>query len=243
MNYYNSRTASSTERFPIPRDETCGVAQDGGHAGMAPPSSSFTIDSIHNSITILHCNIRSLRNQVNFDQLQHRVNTIKPTLLALNETWLDESHPDVQIHGYTLVSRRDRSTNANRGGVALYARTELNCTVKLENSKDAELTWAVVHSNIGPFLCGIWYRQKNDRESIASFEREWLVHSRDTIGTVILGDLNIHHKKWLHHSSENSTDGEILQTFCQSFGFSQMVNGPTRSFIDSTGALKEYKLD
>ena len=92
-------------------------------------------------------------------------------------------------------------------------------------------------------MCGIWYRAKNDKEAIAAFEREWALHSRNAIGSIIIGDLNIHHKKWLHHSSENSADGEILQSFCQSYGFSQLVKAPTRSFIESNGVLKEYKLD
>ena len=204
-------TASSTERLPTPRDEAIGESMDG-------TSSSFDINSIHNSITILHCNIRSLN--ANVGELQHRVNTLKPTLFALNETWLDASHPDVPIDGYTMITRRDRSLKANRGGVALYAKTELNCTVTLESSKVAELSWAVVHTNIGPILCGIWYRAKNDKEAITAFEREWAFHSRNAIGSIIIDDLNIRHKKWLHHSSENSADGEILQSFCQSYGFS-----------------------
>ena len=57
-----------------------------------------------------------------------------------------------------------------------------------------------------------------------------------------MGDLNIHRKKWLHHPSENSADGEILQSFCQLYVF-QLVKAPTRSFIDPNGVLKEYKLD
>ena len=71
-----------------------------------------------------------------------------------------------------MITRRDRSLKAKRGGVALYAKTELNCTVTLESSKVAELSWAVVHTNIGPILCGIWYRAKNDKEAITAFEED-----------------------------------------------------------------------
>ena len=72
--------------YTLQLDEAIGESMDG-------TSSSFDFNSIHNSITILHCNIRS--PNANVGELQYRANTFKPTLLALNETWLDSSHPDV----------------------------------------------------------------------------------------------------------------------------------------------------
>ena len=101
-------------------------------SSLSPPGD------IHNTTDVLFCNIRSLH--AHLGELQHRVDLIKPTLVGLNETWLDDSTGHVELNGYTLVCRRDRSTLPNRGGIALYARTSLNCTVKIEDSKNAELS-------------------------------------------------------------------------------------------------------
>ena len=56
----------------------------------------------------------------------------------------------------------------------------------------------------------------------------------DVIGTVIIGDLNCHHIKWLYHSSGMSTKGRALHRFAMENGLEQMVKAPTR---------KEYLLD
>ena len=185
-----------------PPDEADGLA--------SVPNSSQQPDffsEVHSLISILHCNIRSIKKHLG--ELQHRLDTLKPTLLALNETWLDDSTEQLSIPGYILISRRDRSKTSNCGGIALYARASDNFVVKLADSESAELTWAVIHSNYGPILFGVWYRQKDDRNSIQTFEREWLAHSTNTIGTVVVGDLNIHHRKWLINSNADTVDGEL----------------------------------
>ena len=44
-----------------------------------------------------------------------------PTAIALNETFLDYSVEDVEISGFSFVSRRDRA-DAPGGGIALFVR-------------------------------------------------------------------------------------------------------------------------
>ena len=65
---------------------------------------------------------------------------------------------------------------------------------------------------LGPYLIGAWYRpqEQGEVESIKEVRREWEHFSKDAIGTIVVGDVNVHHKKWLRRSARNSAEGEGL---------------------------------
>ena len=48
------------------------------------------------------------------------------------------------------------------------------------------------------------------------------------LGTIILGDLNVHHRKWLRYSTGNTQEGEVLMQTCLELGLRQIVREPTR---------------
>ena len=48
------------------------------------------------------------------------------------------------------------------------------------------------------------------------------------LGTIIAGDLNVHHRPWLRFSQRDSTEGQQLQDVSQDCCFSQLVQQPTR---------------
>ena len=152
-------------------------------------------------------------------------------LLYLNETFLDKSIKNISISNYTLISRRDRDDGRTHGGVALFARSNIEDEVTLFlRSDSAERLWHILHTSHGPVLLCIWYRPPapGEVESIRSMITEWLDLSESVIGTIIIGDLNIHHKRWLRYSSSNSVEGSTLLEFCLQHGFKQMIKTPTR---------------
>ena len=59
-------------------------------------------------------------------------------------------------------------------------------------------------------------------------EEEWKINSSSALGTIIIGDMNVHHLRWLRHSSRNSVEGDRLRSFCNQYGFQQLVSEPTR---------------
>ena len=59
-------------------------------------------------------------------------------------------------------------------------------------------------------------------------QEEWLKSSQSVIGTIILGDLNVHHKNWLTHSNSVTPEGRTLFEFCSTAGFEERVGKPTR---------------
>ena len=54
------------------------------------------------------------------------------------------------------------------------------------------------------------------------------------IGVILLGDLNIHHTRWLQFSNSNTSIGDRLWDVCRDLGLKQLVAKPTRG---------EYLLD
>ena len=50
----------------------------------------------------------------------------------------------------------------------------------------------------------------------------------EVVGTIVLGDINTHHRKWLRHSSGNKVIGERLHNICHEAGLKQLVRELTR---------------
>ena len=64
--------------------------------------------------------------------------------------------------------------------------------------------------------------------SIRTFRDEWAALKVEAVGTVMVGDINIHHKKWLRRSNRNSAEGELLSNICREGGLQQLVQEATR---------------
>ena len=83
-------------------------------------------------------------------------------------------------------------------------------------------------------MIGCWYRPPAPGEvnSIRSFKEEAQLHATNAVGCVlgcvVLGDLNIHHRKWLKCSNRNSLEGHELCAVCKELGMTQLVHEPTR---------------
>ena len=60
------------------------------------------------------------------------------------------------------------------------------------------------------------------------------------MGTIVIGDINVHSIKWLRHSSEESKEAALLQAVCEDFGLKQRVTAPTRK---DTASGNDYLLD
>jgi len=176
----------------------------------------------------MHCNIRGWISHK--DELHgHIVQSDCPSLIVLNETLLDESVENPQVNGYQLVGRHESAST--RRGIAAFAKDSFaSDVVLLEKSSVTERMWLIVHSQLGAILLCVWYRRPNpgEVESITSLRQEYLKNRPGTIGTILVGDLNIHHIRWLKFSARNSPEGDALLNFCREFGFEQLVQSPTR---------------
>ena len=181
--------------------------------------------------SIFHCNIRGFLSHRAELEGQLQMMPSLPHMVCLNETLLDESVERIELGGYTLVSRRDRDDGRSGGGIAVFVLDNFAGQVVLrEHSVRHERSWHTIHSEIGPVLCCAWYRPPcpGEVESIKGCEEEYCRLADEHIGCIFVGDLNVHHSRWLRHSASVSVEGTTLLRFCQSKGFKQFVKQPTR---------------
>ena len=186
---------------------------------------------------LLHVNVQGLCSHLPELTARLRAMSRQPAAVCVNESFLDASIGFVELEGYSIVARRDRKDGRQGGGVIVFARTDIaNRLTLVEESMEAERVWLLLHSTTGPYLICAWYRPPDPGEvgSINTLRAEWLRHVEGALGTLIIGDLNVHHKGWLRYSSRNSAEGTALRDFCNEMGLQQLVKSPTR---------KEYLLD
>ena len=128
------------------------------------------------------------------------------------------------------MSRFDRASGrkAGWGGIAVFA-SDANIVSHLHDSTLAERFWHTVHTDIGPILLGNWYRAPDaGLEAIESLATELESFGDQWVGTVILGDMNVHHARWLRFSNGNTALGAKLKQTCDDFGLVQCVDKATR---------------
>ena len=182
---------------------------------------------------ILHVNIRGLRSHLAELSAVLRLSDVSYDIICINETFLD-TNVCIQLEGFTIVGRRDRSygdDDRKCGGIIVMARTDVADHVTLLHvSEVSERLWLQMHTDNGPYLLCAWYRPPlpGEVDSITSFEAELDELRETSLGTLLLGDLNLHSKRWLIHSASNSREAESMKEVCLRKGLRQMVRQPTR---------------
>ena len=154
-----------------------------------------------------------------------------PTLVCITESWLDSSTKHPTLTEYVLISRRDRSTNKNRGDILLFAlKSAAPAIAHVGDSGLHERSWHIYHCNQGPIFIGLWYRQPHYGEvaSIDTLKLEIEKYRHDAIGVCLTGDMNVHHKPWLTFSSRCTPEGARLQDVCKRLCLTECVKKPTR---------------
>ena len=131
--------------------------------------------------------------------------------VCVQGTWLDDSVEDVSVVGYKVVSRLDRSKGHKSwfGGVLILARDDVNSIVEICKSETTKRMSCTIHTDLGPLLLVNWYRPPDDDATLSMpiFRSELVTLVENHVGTIVMGDLNIHHRKWLRFSNANTPSG------------------------------------
>ena len=170
-------------------------------------------------------------------EIEARLRNSNVDILCLQETWLSEDIEEISLSGYTIVGRFDRvlGPKSGYGGIAVFVRTKFADIALVEYITGAERMWCVLHTNIGALLIGNWYRPPDENGSSINMLQSEIERLRDDcVGVILLGDINIHHTRWLRFSNRNTELGERLWEVCRDLGLKQIVAKPTRG---------EYLLD
>ena len=149
--------------------------------------------------SILHANVQGYRSHL--AEVEARLSLMEPPgILCFNETFLNNATDSLDISNYTLLGRRDRCDGREGGGIAVFARSDVfHSMVFIQVSDCFERMWYIIHTDIGPILTCCWYRPPchGECESIRSLWTEWELLAPKAVGTIIIGDINVHHTRWL----------------------------------------------
>ena len=233
------RTETSSSSSCCASSEVCASSPPAGDRGQArvPPTARISTATLTSELlTFLNLNIRGYVS--NHAELCTVCELVAPTFVALTETFLHKGIKQLlPIPGYALVSRLDRADNTGWGGVVLFVKRGFeDYIVHSASSTAAERTWHILHSDRGPLSVCVWYRPPNQGEvaTIDSLDDELRTQGHGTLGSIILGDMNVHEETWLRFSHGTSVEGRALRDLCSELGLEQHVRKPTRG---------EYLLD
>ena len=137
----------------------------------------------------------------------------------------------MRIEGKTLILRDDRADGRKGGGVSVFALDTLAHEVThLGDSTVAERSWVIVHSDHRHHVIGCWYRRPapGEIDLIRSLKEELQTHAAKAVESVLLGDLNVYHRRWLKFFNTNSWEGGVLCSTCKEIGLTQLIREPTR---------------
>lgn len=204
---------------------------------------------------ILHMNCRSIQNKE--EELENILHKLDPDIVALTETWFDDSSPlqTCVPDGYKII-RKDRCENfkqkygRNRGGGVAVLYKE---NIKVEKNKYLsdpveEILWCHVKTKES-FMLGIVYRadytdivQEQDDEN--KLEENIRKVTESTAKSIVTGDFNIN---LLDNTHKNT---QILTSTYESYGLKQLIKKPTRidkstlkpAIIDHVWATEEANL-
>ena len=202
---------------------------------MNPPSNRFVANgkTLNPQITgrglvMAMLNINSLLAHI--DDLRIFMNNSKIDVLAINETKLDASIHDREVHlpGFEIV-RRDRPVNGrNGGGVCIYLRSNLNYSIRSDLCDDQLecIVLEITKPRSKPFLISTWYRPPNSPSEIfLAFEKLIDKIDAEDRELYLLGDLNSDVlPNNVQHYNHNARK---LTSILDIYGLDQLIDEPT----------------
>ena len=184
------------------------------------------------------------------DELTSLVNSLKPKIIAITETWCRDSIGDAEVQLPNYVLHRCDGRNIIGGGVMLYVHELLQsvpCT-PLNDLNIEEAEWCTISlRNNDKMFVGVVYRSPNSNSEnsnkIVSLIPN-LSEFTDYSHCLILGDFNLPTINW---ATLSSPDGEqsLSVTFvnaCEDAFLTQHVTNPTRHRHGQTSSLLDLVL-
>ena len=200
-------------------------------------SSITSRHNTNNALSLLHLNIRSIRNK--FDAFLNYLQTLTHTfsIIALTETWLNDNDSNILIPGYNLT--KFNRQNKIGGGICIFSRNDLNIKIRndltIENSASniESLFIEILNEKSKNIIVGVIYRPPdnifNDFESDLKIVLSRL--DKRNKPCYIMGDFNIDLLKYYQCNFSNLFFNQF-----SSSGYIPLITRPTR-ITKSTATL------
>ena len=207
-----------------------------GDVALNPGPLGHAQYSSNNLFSFCTINCRSvLSNPNKIDHIKVLAETYAYSVIALTETWLDNTIEDhrIEISGYNVI-RKDR--NSHGGGVALYIKNELATKFLDYLSDDVfESLWIMIKLKGKNVIFSVHYCAQDISENAdrATSYLNYLENCIDGIADlqptvkIMTGDFNAHVLNWGFSNHDNAL-GRRLSGFLEENSLTQVVNEPTR---------------
>ena len=108
-----------------------------------------------------------------------------------------------------------------------FVRIDIKCVVEAFKSETSERIWHYLHLDIGTYAFANWYRSPSTgEEQIQELDAEMAGLKNEVLGCIVMGDMNIHHRRWLRHSNDNTSLGAQLKEVCDDHALRQLIREP-----------------
>ena len=193
-----------------------------------------------NGLKIMDMNVRSLGNKV--EAIRILLLSRSLDILALTETWLDETWNDKELAvvGYNLFRRDREANNQSRscvgGGIVIYARDSLmgKRRYDLESNEMEQMCIEVKQHRYASFFVSSLYRPPNTNAAFFKHLTQLVeLISAEAKEIHFVGDFNI---DLLQRNDPNS---RRLKHLMENFGLHQMIDKPTR-ITDQSKTLLDH---
>ncbi|KAK4816233.1 hypothetical protein QYF61_013641 [Mycteria americana] len=149
---------------------------------------------------------------LNLEELEAIVHQENYDMVAIMETWWDDSHNwSAAMDGYKLF-RRDRRGRRG-GGVALYVRECLD-SLELDDGDDrVECLWVRIRgkANKADIVVGVCYRPPNQDEETDELFYKQLGEASRSLALVLVGDFNLPDVCWKYNTAERKQSRTFLE--------------------------------
>lgn len=184
-----------------------------------------------NGLRLLMVNVRSLRKNFEEFNLYRESNAKNFEILGLVETWIREEEAfQFKINNYDLYVQE--RANQRSGGVVLYVRSDLKCSVsKIISEQFNALRFTITSDSNPPFTGLLVYRfwQQSVKTFTEQIENIILNMSERS---VVFGDINL-------NLFDTGRCSGYLNTM-QSLGFKSLINTPTRTTATSKTCIDHF---
>ena len=194
--------------------------------GQIETSDDTESESIFSCKGLSFVNLNIVTLPGKFDELRYFMNENPISIMTLNETRLDESIPDEEIHiqGYEIL-RKDRHRMG--GGIAVYLDKNSGFTYKLRTDlMPAELemiVFEVLCSKSKPFIVICWYRPETEIKMFDHFQSVLEKVEVENKDVIVIGDVNCDLL-----TDNPSCYTKKLKEITDSFDMTQLIKEATR---------------
>lgn len=181
------------------------------------------------TFSVLHFNIRSLRNKQPLIEVLLGSLVKTPDILVFTESWLTRNNKDsIILNGYYSFNiTRERKLG---GGVSIYVKQSIDASLLEEYTfinSEIEICSIALKIHNEPYVVSAIYRPRAKHEHIKEFESELIkVFNNNTFkksNTIIIGDININLLQHVYHTPTND-----FLNFMQTYNFLPIITRPTR---------------